>query len=188
MHAFQETDRLLLRRFTEADVDNLVELDSDPEVMRFLTNGRPTPREVIERETLPRIISGYERLRGLGRLAAIEGSTDAFLGWIGFDPAEDGRPDDEIELGYRLRRSAWGRGYATEGSRALIRRAFDEWGVRRVFAQTMAVNLASRRVMEKSGLQFVRTFHLTWDDPIPGTEYGEVEYALDWHLAPGPHV
>ena len=51
--------------------------------------------------------------------------------------------------------------------------------MRRVFAQTMAVNLASRRVMEKSGLRFVRTFHLTWDDPIPGAEDGEVEYALD---------
>jgi RimJ/RimL family protein N-acetyltransferase len=178
MHVFLEADHLLLRRFTKADVHNLVELDSDPEVMRFLTNGRPTPREVIERETLPRIISGYERLRGLGRMAAIERSTDAFLGWIGFDPAEDGRPDDEIELGYRLRRSAWGKGYATEGSRALIHRAFAESGVRRVFAQTMAVNLASRRVMEKSGLRFVRTFHLMWDDPIPGTEYGEVEYAL----------
>ena len=178
MHVFLETDRLLLRRFTEADVHNLVELDSDPAVMRFLTNGRPTPREVIERDTLPRIISCYERLRGLGRMAAIQRSSNTFIGWIGFDPAEDRRPDDEIELGYRLRRSAWGWGYATEGSRALIRKAF-ELGVRRVFAQTMAVNLASRRVMEKSGLRFVRTLHLTWDDPIPGAEYGEVEYALD---------
>jgi RimJ/RimL family protein N-acetyltransferase len=179
MHLSLETDRLLLRQFTEADVDNLVELDSDPEVMRFLTNGKPTPREVIEHEVLPRILSGYRRLRGLGRMAAIERSSGAFLGWIGFDPAEDGRPDDEVELGYRLRRPAWGKGYATEGSRALIGKAFDELGVRRVFAQTMAVNLASRRVMEKSGLRFVRTFHLTWVDTIPGTEYGEMEYALD---------
>jgi RimJ/RimL family protein N-acetyltransferase len=179
MDVFLETERLLLRRFTGADVDDLVELDGDPEVMRFLTNGRPTPREEIERETLPRIIGNYERLRGLGRMAAIERSTGTFLGWIGFDPPEAGRPDDEIELGYRLRCSAWGRGYATEGSRALIRRAFDEFGARRVWAQTMAVNLASRRVMEKAGLRYVRTFHLTWDHPIPGTEHGEVEYALD---------
>lgn len=178
-HVLLETDRLLLRRLTPADVPDLLELDSDPEVMRFLTNGRPTPREVIEREVLPRVLGGYERLRGLGRMAAIERSGGAFLGWIGFDPAEDGRPDDEIELGYRLCRSAWGRGYATEGSRALIRRAFGDPCVRRVFAQTMAVNLASRRVMEKSGLRFVRTLHLTWDDPIPGTEHGEVEYARD---------
>jgi RimJ/RimL family protein N-acetyltransferase len=179
MDVFLETDRLLLRRLTAADVDHLVELDGDPEVMRFLTNGRPTPRERIERVTLPRVMSGYEHLRGLGRMAAIERATSAFLGWIGFDPSDDGRPDDEIELGYRLRRSAWGRGYATEGSRALIDEAFTDFPVRRVYAQTMAVNLASRRVMEKSGLRFVRTFHLTWDDPIPGTEHGEVEYALD---------
>ena len=179
MDVFLETRRLLLRRFTVADVDDLVELDSDPAVMRFLTNGRPTPREVIERETLPRILSGYERLCGLGRMATIERSTNAFLGWIGFDPPEDDRSDDEIELGYRLLRSAWGKGYATEGSRALIRRAFDDFGVRRVWAQTMTVNLASRRVMDKAGLRYLRTFHLTWDDPIPGTEHGEVEYALD---------
>ena len=185
MRVLLETDRLLLRRFTAADGDALVELDSDPEVMRFLTNGRPTPREVIEREALPRILGGYERLRGFGRMAAIERPTGAFIGWIGLDPAEDGRPDDEIELGYRLRRPAWGRGYATEGSRALLRRAFDEPGVRRVYAQTMAVNLASRRVMEKSGLRYVRTFHLTWDDPIPGTELGEVEYALERRDRPG---
>jgi RimJ/RimL family protein N-acetyltransferase len=179
MHVFLDTDRLVLRRFTDADVDNLVELDSDSEVMRFLTNGRPTTREAIEHETLPLIIGTYKCLRGLGRMAAIERSTDAFIGWIGFDSPEDGRPRDEIELGYRLCRSAWGKGYATEGSRALIRKAFDEFGVRRIFAQTMAVNLASRRVMEKSGLRFVRTFHRVWDDPIPGTEYGEVEYAVD---------
>jgi hypothetical protein len=56
-------------------------------------------------------------------------------------------------------------------------------GARRVWAETMAVNLPSRRVMEKSGLIHVRTFHLEWEDPLPGTEYGEVEYALeraDW--------
>jgi RimJ/RimL family protein N-acetyltransferase len=176
---FMETDRLLLRRFTMADVDVLVELDSDPEVMRYLTNGKPTPREVIERETLPRILRGYERLGGLGWMAAIERSTQAFAGWIGIRPPADGRPDGEVELGYRLRRAAWGRGYATEGARALVRVAFEDLGVRRVWAQTMAVNLASRRVMEKSGLRYVRTFHVEFDDPIPGTELGEVEYALE---------
>jgi RimJ/RimL family protein N-acetyltransferase len=63
-----------------------------------------------------------------------------------------------------------GRGLATEGSRALIARAFTDLGARRVVAQTMAVNRASRRVMEKSGLHYVRTFHLQFDDALPGTE------------------
>jgi len=93
-----------------------------------------------------------------------------------------GRPD-EAELGYRLKRSAWGKGYATEGSRALIQKGFAELGVSRVFAETMVVHAASRRVMENAGLQYVRTFHQPWPYPIEGSEYGDVEYALrktDW--------
>jgi RimJ/RimL family protein N-acetyltransferase len=83
-----------------------------------------------------------------------------------------------VELGYRLRKSAWGHGYATEGSRALIAKGFTEFGVRRVYATTMSVNTASRRVLEKAGLRFVRTFHQDWPDPIPGDHLGDVEYAL----------
>jgi RimJ/RimL family protein N-acetyltransferase len=167
---------------TAADVDDLVELDGDPEVMRFLTGGRPTPREAVESEILPRILREYERSPERGRWAAIEAASGDFLGWLGLERRE-GRAEDEAELGYRLRRSAWGRGYATEGSRALIVKAFTELGVERVFAETMAVNLPSRRVMEKAGLRHLRTFHLTWDDPIDGFEQGEVEYELlkvDW--------
>jgi RimJ/RimL family protein N-acetyltransferase len=177
MRVFLETERLVLRRFTEADADNLFELDSDPHVMRFLTGGKPTPRDVIRNETLPRFLRYYERSEGLGYWAAIEKSTGAFLGWFEFRPPEGGGPG-EVELGYRLRKSAWGRGYATEGSRALIRKGFTELGVRRVVASTMAVNTASRRVMEKAGLTLARTFHQSWPDPIEGAEHGEVEYAL----------
>ena len=72
-----------------------------------------------------------------GLWAAIEKSTGAFLGWFAFHPLE-GCGSDEVELGYRLKKSSWGKGYATEGSRALIRKGFAELGVRRVFAQTMA--------------------------------------------------
>jgi RimJ/RimL family protein N-acetyltransferase len=182
MRVFLETERLVLRRFTEADVDNLFELDSDPDVMRFLTGGRPTPRDVIRNETLSRFLRYYERFEGFGFWAAIEKSTGEFLGWFEFRPPEGGAPE-EVELGYRLRRSAWGKGYATEGSRALIRKGFTELGVRRVLASTMAVNVASRRVMEKAGLTLARTFHRSWPDPVEGAEHGEVEYALtkaDW--------
>jgi RimJ/RimL family protein N-acetyltransferase len=99
------------------------------------------------------------------------------VGWFEFYPWKDASPD-EVELGYRLRRSAWGKGYATEGSRALIRKGFTELGVRRVVAETMAVNTASRRVMEKAGLRYVRTFHQEWPEHIEGEEHGDVEYAL----------
>jgi RimJ/RimL family protein N-acetyltransferase len=182
MQVFLETERLVLRRFTEADVDNLFDLDSDPDVMRFLTGGRPTSRDVIRNETLPRFLHYYERFAGFGFWAAIEKSTGQFLGWFEFRPPEGSGPD-KVELGYRLRKSAWGKGYATEGSRALIRKGFIELGVRRVVASTMTVNIASRRVMEKAGLTLERTFHQEWPDRIEGAEQGDVEYALrkvDW--------
>jgi RimJ/RimL family protein N-acetyltransferase len=177
MRVFLETERMVLRRFTEADVDDLFALDSDPEVMRFINSGKPTPRDMIQNDVLPRFLDYYERFAGYGFWAAIEKSTDEFLGWFHFRPEEGGSPD-EAELGYRLRKSAWGKGYATEGSRAMIQKGFTEFGVQRVFATTMTVNIASRRVMEKAGLRFVRTFHQSWPYPIEGTELGDVEYAL----------
>lgn len=177
MRVLLETERLVLRRFTEADVDVLCKLDGDPEVMRFITGGRPTPRDVIRADTLPRFLRAYERFEGFGVWAAVERSTGEFVGWFEFYPP-DGRGPEEAELGYRLLRSAWGRGYATEGSRALIRKGFTELGVRRVVAETMAVNAASRRVMEKAGLKYVRTFHQQWPERIEGDERGDVEYAL----------
>jgi RimJ/RimL family protein N-acetyltransferase len=142
-----ETERLTLRELTRDDVDNLVELDSDPEVMRYINGGRATPREVIEREELPAFI---RRSHGYGFWAAVEKATGEFVGWFHLRPREDGAAD-EPELGYRLRRSAWGKGYATEGSRALIERAFTDLGAQRVWAETMVVNTASRRVMERRG-------------------------------------
>jgi RimJ/RimL family protein N-acetyltransferase len=174
---FLETERLLLRRFTEADIPNLVELDGDPEVMRFINGGRPTPREEVENELLPAFLGHYERYAGYGFWAAIEKSSGRFLGWFHFRPDERAAPG-EVELGYRLRKSAWGQGYATEGSRALIDKGFAELGVERVVASTMVVNVASRRVMEKAGLRFVRVFHQPWPDYIEGEEEGDVEYAL----------
>src|SRR5437868_7408832 len=158
MQIFLETARLLLRRFTEDDVDNLAELDSDPDVMRFINGGRSTPREEIESDVLPGFLGYYERFSGYGFWAAVEKSSGRFVGWFHFRPAAAADPD-EIELGYRLLRSAWGKGYATEGSRALIQKGFAELGVRRVVASTMVVNVASRREMEQAGLRHLRTFH-----------------------------
>lgn len=177
MQVFLETERLVLRRFTEDDTANLVELDSDPEVMRFITGGRATPPEEIEREVLPAFLGHYARYPGYGFWAAIEKSSGLFVGWFHLRPAEES-PPGEVELGYRLRRSSWGKGYATEGSRALVDKGFAELGVERVFASTMVVHVASRRVLEKAGLRFVRVFHQPWPDHIEGEEEGDVEYAL----------
>ena len=153
--------------------------------MRFINGGRPTPRAEIESEVLPAFLGYYERFAGYGFWAAVERTSGQFLGWFHLRPAPDA-PPGEVELGYRLRRAAWGKGYASEGSRALIDKAFRELGAERVFADTMTVNVASRRVMEKAGLKYVRTFHLEWEEEIEGTAEGDVEYALtraEWEAA-----
>ncbi|WP_354642520.1 GNAT family N-acetyltransferase [Kitasatospora camelliae] len=185
MSVYLETERLTLRRFTPADADLLVELDADPGVMRYLSGGRATPRAVVEQEIIPLYLRHYRDTPDLAWWAALDRDGGEFLGWFEFRPT--GREAGEVELGYRLRRAAWGRGLATEGARALVARGFGELGVRRVVGYTMAVNLGSRRVLEKAGLRYVRTFHEDWPDPIAGAEHGEVEYALDragWRTAP----
>ena len=178
MQIFVETERLVLRRFTEADADNLFELDSDPEVMRFISGGAATPRDVIESDILPAFLRYYDRFAGYGFWAAIEKVTGEFVGWFHFRPPPGGAPW-EAELGYRLRRQAWGNGYATEGARALIHKGFTDHNVQRVVASTLIVHTASRRVMEKVGLELVRTFCQAPPQPIFGTEAPTVVYALD---------
>jgi RimJ/RimL family protein N-acetyltransferase len=182
MQVYLETERLILRRFTPADADLLVELDGDPEVMRYLSGGPATPREKIEQEILPAWLRYYERSDRYGFWAAIEKSSGDFIGWFHFRP-HPSDPDDQPELGYRLRRVAWGKGFGTEGSRALINKGFTEFGVRRVVASTYQDNSGSRRVMEKCGLTFVRTFKYEGDDSAEIWEGDDVEYALtreDW--------
>ena len=136
-----ETERLTLRPLdVEGDLDELVALNNDPEVMRFLDSGpRPATREQVRTYYRNRVTGG-------GWWAAFEKPTGRFVGWLSFHEA--GFTPGDYELGYRLQRWAWGRGYATEGCRALIVHGFTELGVRRVSAETMAVNTRSRRVME----------------------------------------
>jgi RimJ/RimL family protein N-acetyltransferase len=178
MRIILETPRLVIRQFTEDDVDNLFNLNSDPEVMRYLTGGRPTPREEIRDQIIPFHLGVYDRLDRLGTWAAESTATGEFLGWFHFRPGHGSDDITNIELGYRLRRSSWNQGYATEGSRALVSAGFTDLGVERVFALTMAVNSRSRHVMEKCGLTLVRTAPYEGAYVIEGAERGEVEYAL----------
>ena len=184
MRVFVETERLILRRFTMDDLDVLCDLNSDPEVMRYTTGGLPVPRDEIERHFLPAYLGHYERYAGYGFWAAIEKDSGEFLGWFHFLP-HAGEPPDQPELGYRLKRSAWGKGYATEGSAALIDKGFAELGARRVVASAFGENVASRRVMEKVGMRLARTFRIAPEelDEVAGIDPalfdGDcVEYAI----------
>jgi RimJ/RimL family protein N-acetyltransferase len=103
MRIILETPRLVMREFSEDDVDNLFDLNSDPEVMRYLTGGRPTPREEIRDRIIPFHLAVYDRLNRLGTWAAESTATGEFLGWFHFRPGPGGDITN-IDLGYRLRR------------------------------------------------------------------------------------
>lgn len=156
----------------------LFELDSDPEVMRFITKGQSTPLAQIETEILPRLLGYYRNSPPQGCWAAHLVGADEFVGWFHLRPNKI--TPEEMELGYRLKRSAWGRGLATEGSRALVRAAFRAWGYDKVSARTLVGNRASQRVMQKAGLQFEGEFSYS-AEMIPGwtdQERRAVKYSL----------
>lgn len=150
------TDRLYLRPFKMDDAPLLVNLDSDPEVMRHISKGKPTSLEQIENVFLPRTLELYTKQPPQGFWAAHERGSDAFLGWFHLRPQRSAPFD--MELGYRLYRKYWGQGYATEGSRALLAKGFSEWDAPRIMATTLVGNRASQRVMEKCGLRFETEF------------------------------
>lgn len=177
---FLQTERLELRRFTPDDADVLIELDSDPAVMRYLTGGEPeNAPDVIRERVLPSIVAGYEGWGGnFGLFAAYELDSGVFVGWFCLRPERDG-PTDEVELGYRLRRQAWGNGYATEGSRALLEKAFTELDVRSVWGATMSTNLPSQKVMEKVGMQVAKELPTPQDMlKVEGAELGGLQYEI----------
>lgn len=181
------TDRLRLRRFTAADDVHLFALDNDPEVMRFINGGEPVSVDTIRNDILPLFVGFHKSHPGFGFWLAEHASTHDFLGWLSFRAAAD--DPRVVELGYRFRRAAWGKGYATEGARALIDHGFAELGVVRVIATTYEHNAPSRRVMDRLGMKLVRTFRITPDDlgssgthhtqAVDVWEGDDVEYALD---------
>ena len=173
------TDRLALRPFAADEADLLIELDSDPAVMRFLSGGEPTAPELVRERDLPSILAGYERWDGrFGLFAAHEKESGAFVGWFCLRPERNG-PLDEVELGYRLRQEAWGKGYATEVASALVDKAFSELDVQVVWGATMFLNRASQKVMEKVEMTVTETLP-TPDDmlAVEGSELGGFRYEI----------
>jgi RimJ/RimL family protein N-acetyltransferase len=165
--------RLRLEPVTDDHLPMLVDLNSDPEVMRYIL-GRAATAEETAAEWRQRLDHQSDPARGLGYWAGFE--HDAFVGWWSASHYEPDRTRSGV--GYRLARAAWGRGLATEGARRMADQAFACPDIEVVVASTMAVNIASRAVLAKAGLQHTRSWVQEWDDPIPGWELGDVEYEL----------
>ena len=168
--AVLQTARLTLRPCCPGDRADFIALERDPEVMRYLNGGKVGDLEQVDPE------ASYLMPRGTEPhvWTACRTSGGAFVGWFCLWPDSD----SQAEIGYRLRREDWGQGLASEGASALIGWGFDRAGYEKIVATTMAVNHASRRVMEKSGMRYTRTEFVDFPDPIPGSEHGEVWYAV----------
>ena len=147
---------MILREFTQTDLQTLIDLNGDVEVMRHLTGGIPLSPDLVRNQILPMFLRLHVETPDFGYWAVIEKCTGDFIGWFQFRPKNS--PESGVELGYRLKRSAWNKGYATEGARTLIVKGIGELGVKRIFAKAMVSNVASIRVMEKAGLSFVRDY------------------------------
>ncbi len=167
-----EGERLRLEPVLEAHLNLFVTLNSDAEVMRFIL-GRGATVEETRQEWVQRLGPRTDDARGLGYWAGFT-AAGAFLGWWGASAFCDDRT--RAGLGYRLMRSAWGAGYATEGARLMMDQASKATAVEPVVASTMSVNVGSRRVLEKVGMRRVDTYLGEWRDPLPGWEQGEVVY------------
>lgn len=141
------TERMLLRRIEPANIDDLVALDADPLVLRYVHYAEPPTHEEYRTRLLPRMMAYDDQPYGF--VAAYEG--DDFIGWFHLRPSV--ADASVLELGYRLLRRVWGRGLATEGARALIRYAFVDLDRTVVDACADPQNVASTRVMEKCGMK-----------------------------------
>lgn len=152
-----QTERLILRRLTMADLDGLAALYRDPEVRRYFPDGTQTYEQT--REELEWIIDVYYGRYGYGLWATILKETDAFIGRCGLLPWEIGGRT-EVEVAYLLDKECWGRGLATEAAQAIIAYAFDTLPVERLICMFDPENDASRRVATKVGMTML------WDDHV----------------------
>lgn len=177
------TQRIRLEPMTSEHLPLLVELDSDAEVLRYIL-GRARSAQEAHDFWAPICADGDADAVGLGWWVGWTSSSDSFLGWWDLSPA---RPVPAVptsaEAGWRLARQHWRQGYASEGALALLEHGFTTVGLDEIWAETMAVNEPSRRVMSRIGMRHVRTDQRSWDHPLPGSDKGEVVYSVtreDW--------
>ena len=156
-----ETPRLVLRMLRQSDLDAYAEMCGDPEVMRFLGNGRPMNRADAWRSLA--VMIGHWHLRGYGLWAVEEKATGVLVGRVGFWEPE-GWP--AFEVGWTLRRAFWGRGFATEAARACLNHAFRRMGRQHIISLIRVGNLASVRVAERIGERLEGRMELQGHDTL----------------------
>lgn len=149
--SFTETERLLHKKFTMDDLARLVEIRSDPEVMRFI-GGKKMQNPAALEKRLQFYISCYEKRLGIHQV--IWKKNGRLIGWSGLQPLED---TGEIEVSYGMIRDYWGRGIGFETARVWLTYGFRQLGLERIVAVADKRNIGSWKIMEKLGMKFEKT-------------------------------
>jgi RimJ/RimL family protein N-acetyltransferase len=155
-----ETERLILRDMRLSDLEGMFELDSNPEVHKYLGN-KPVKTKEASRKIIESVLKQYEE-RSIGRWVAIEKSTGDFIGWSGLRLNTEYNMNGftkYYDVGYRLIPKYWGKGYATESGKAAVDYAFNIMKLPVVFATTEIGNEASHNALLKIGLHYVEDFY-----------------------------
>ena len=156
MKVILETERLFLREYVEDDAEAFFRLNSDPDVLRFVPDKRLLNIEQARQILIDHPIADY-RKHGFGRGACILKSTGEQIGFAGLKYLEE---LGEVDVAFRLMRTHWGLGLATEAALASVRFGFADLDLKRIIALVMPANIASVRVLEKTGLRYVETVTL----------------------------
>ena len=158
MEIFVETERLILREILPSDDDGMFELDSDPEVHKYL--GRQVKSIEESRAIIADIRKQYMDC-GIGRWAMIEKTTNDFIGWTGLRLITIPRNNHSnyYDLGYRLIKRYWNRGFGTESAIASVDFGFENLKLSEIYATADMNNTGSRNVLSKAGLKYVETFN-----------------------------
>jgi RimJ/RimL family protein N-acetyltransferase len=142
------TGRLLLRRWKAEDREPFAALNADPEVTRYLG----TPLDRAASDALAEKADASFDLHGYGLWAVEVVGGEPFVGFVGLARQEGFAFSPAVEVGWRLARSAWGHGYATEGAVAAVADGFERVGLAEIVSMTTVENRRSRAVMERIGL------------------------------------
>lgn len=151
-----ETNRLIIRDMLPDDTTGMFLLDSDPRVHLYLGN-KPVRSIKEVQENIKKIRQQY-RKHGTGRWAVIEKETTEFIGWAGIKYETGVQPFPYYDLGYRLRPEFWGRGIATECAAVALQYGFSTLELEQIHAAASVNNIASNKVLLRSGLRFKHLF------------------------------
>jgi ribosomal-protein-alanine N-acetyltransferase len=166
MKSYIETERLILREMIASDDEGMFELDSNPEVHRFLGN-KPVKHIDESRLYIENLRQQYAD-NGIGRWAVILKETNEFIGWSGIKLIKEtiNNHQNFYEIGYRFIQKHWGKGYATEAGLAFVDFAFNEMKVESLYAYADAGNKGSRNILEKLGMHYVNSFEYDGEEEV----------------------